>query len=355
MQLAPTKSFNPKDLREYVEVVNTHFKGFEGYPINFRDVTINDDFTLNIDSPEFKTTGILQTQTSVETLCKKLSIPNPFRSSIPEDLLLHNIRRLLQENETKEVTIINDREDLGERVVGFSTTPVKQLISPVTMFSHLPISDDMKPQFLFVYDGFGVVDWVNSAWPIIEPKVGHPSGLGISLKVDFLTAFATAKTFLMQFICTNGASLPKYFGNIHLYGSSKTESRYERFFDKLNDSFIRIEAVKEAYDFLGKTSMNTDRFRHHWNSTNNVLNDNDVTDRLFSVAPDERKSYFKDVEKSKSEARELLQRDANFEVTPINYYDVYYNITEHAQKIQPLERKELTLVAGKFLADYYRN
>ena len=97
------------------------------------------------------------------------------------------------------------------------------------MFKDLPFEESMQPDFMVLRDDVIRIDWLNKDWGDITPTVGHPSGIGVSMKSNPFGTSATATLFLYQYICSNGVSVPTTFGQSILYGSDERDNKYFNF------------------------------------------------------------------------------------------------------------------------------
>jgi len=348
MKLVKEKKATPLSFEDMINVINTDFANVQVMGINMRDLEIHDDFSITSPAGQLPVT-----RTAILSLCKQLGIPDPFAVSIPEDLLLYNIRRLLNERATKEASLVYDPED---RLIGFSNSAPAKIINLKKFGDEFPLGSLLgaEPRFILLHDQYVRIDWINNEWEQLHPKVGDISATGISLHTGLLSSMVFANPYLMQLVCSNGAVLPKTMGAFHM-NNNVSDTRYQTFFAKLSQNFIRMELLKDSYDFINTRKFNTARFRHFWNGLQKILNDANDTDSLFGVDVDERKYYFSSYETSKTEAVEL-RITPTFEETNINYYKTYYDITDYAKKVDSvLTQRELTILAGKFLNDYSRN
>lgn len=349
MKLPAEKIITALTTEELIETARNQFNPI-AHQINFSDIEVTDEFQLRVPGQIAKWQHQPMTETALKTFCSVLGIPNPFARKIPEDLLLYNIRRLLTEQPTKEVTLVNDYSQ--NMVVGFTKTSPEKLVHPHVVLDHLPIAANYKAHFVLHGDSFLRIDLLNDNWPKIELEKGDITATGISIDANFLSPLTTARLFLMQLICTNGAQAPRSFGQMTCFGGG--ERKLENFFMKLEDQFGQMQILQEAYHHLKNTEMDTDRFRYYWDTVNRILQDDNETDNVFDVDAAQREDYKERAKIEKKNARDLL-RDPEYSLTPLVFYDTYYNITRYAQNTRVIDRRELTKLAGRMLLEYKRN
>jgi hypothetical protein len=357
MILAKEKVFSSTNIEEILDSGVKHFD-HQAFTIALKDLEIQDDFTLNIRH-DLIPNDLKILKKGLKNLCDILGLPfAPFAMKVcPENLFLHNLRELISKESDKLVTIVTDNIlDSNEMYgVGFTISASDKLISMRNIIDHIPFTDKTKINFLCLTSNMLHFDIISDIENTFEFAEGQTTAIGYNVAGSVLSPLLSSRLYTMQLICSNGAVLPKVFGSTFTHGSG--DRRYDKFFNRVIDGkFNRVEAIKSAFKWLNENTMNTSKFACYWNMVNKLIKDENITDGLFDVSEEViRERFMLNVDDVKLKRKELLDDNIPFEDTKINYYDVFYNVTQHAQTLQPLNRIELTKNIGKFLSEARNN
>jgi len=347
MKLASEKVFTATSFEEATQLLHEQFS-LQRNLMNYRDLEITENFNIILHGiQEYRLTPF-----SLGTLCKVLKIPDPFAKKIPEDLLLYNIRRLLNERPFDYLDVIIDTK--GEhRVLGVTSYEPHRLIDPLLLLDYGTPSSK-EAYLILLSDSLFQFEWIEKEWPVIDtPNVGDIVNMGVSVVSGFLRPFADARVFLHQLVCSNGMSLPRNFGTARVRGGDR-ERPYEIFSRKIEALGQRAENVRNAWQWMKRTYLNSDQFARYWRAINRILQDDEETDHLFNSDVEQREIYLRLAVEERRTARELFS-DPSFSITHVLFGDVQYNITREAQRKKPLKRVQLVDMASKLLNEYHIN
>lgn len=270
----------------------------------------------------------------VRNLAKGLKIPDPFANRIPFDLLQNNIKRLGEELDKRVTLVLHDGVIINGIVDEYQAIPTLPLLEPFEgsdinriEFSHLGLSIQTLSH--------------NNEWTS-EPKVGDITRLGVNLNLSE-TGFINpvANSLLYTLVCSNGAILPRVFGQIRIKLNNfniEPTALTEKFQRQLNQLFSQTGRLKANLEKMPNTLLTFKKLNSLVKKVSRVT-DPDTALEVFEIDEDER-SEIKLKSKNYEEA---------YEESEINYYKAYSKITNIANNYKSTTRKRLQITAGKLL------
>lgn len=336
---AKQKEHRMDKLEDFAKIL-TEYNTFNAINVKLGELKVNDDFSLEYNQEKFT-----PTKEAALVLCNQLGMPEYFTKSIPRDLLMENVHRLIAEWSSRKATIIVDTAN--NRFVDVGRTKADRLTLPHTVLENFPMKDNYKFDYGVVNDRYYSFNVIDTNFPqIVIPEKKHATEMGISVNGKTVGFGIIGQPYMMQVVCGNGMIAPRSFGHVKMIGSG--QRRLENFFHNLETIYYDSAEFQRRYDEIVKANMKDDRFTVFWRKLRRILAEADVTDALFGVDQEARKSYI-------ARGTENKKHDKPQEDTAINYYDVYYKVTEEAQKQPSVERLNLMQLAGTFLEDFKPN
>jgi hypothetical protein len=262
-------------------------------------------------------------------------IPDPFAKRIPLDLLQHNIKELGKGIDTPiEFVFQND---------GLIINAVKDELKVIPSLPLIRLIDDHQIKHI-AYSDYGIeIQTINPQWGEvdIEPKEGEVSGVGVNL-INSETGFTDpqAESLVWTLICSNGAILPKRFGQVKIRIKRKdvnVESISRSFQYKLERMLQDNSIIASRMNKMGDSNLRKGEAAWLFKSVSRAVGKDQMLE-TFGIEGKE----FGDL---KAEARLDDHRE---EETEFNVYDNYSKVTNLANEHYGETRRKLQTIGGKF-------
>lgn len=343
LNFANTRRWHPKNLDELGAITeqNLHYEQLISDMSNF------------MMSPE----GILEgegvslrfTETGFLRLCKFLKIPNPFANFITWDLLRDNINRIAGEIIEKEAAFYFYENDKGDSVCVNVSTPNKVPLSHtlfVEGFKGLDLDIEritLEDNFLDLY----ISNPENGHIDPIEVRKGDKIKSGVRVRNSTSCFSITdARNMYWRLVCSNGMIMPVAGGHqlkLKIKPTQEAIPKIEAFMLSLNAMISELTQFPDFED-MTHTRLLTPDFAKYWKAVKRVTEDPEVTDDfIFAIDTDARKNWI-------SQAKLVSKEEAEPEETRVNIYDVINNITEYAQRLDPIKTAKLEEIAGRIIS-----
>lgn len=306
------------------------------------DIKVSDEGVFTIGN---KHKDILLTKEAFVDFCSLLGIPKPFARSIPDDLLITNIRRL-QELHSKGVSIFLNKDNV---IVG-CTDSANEEVQYDQVIEHF-LDKDVKeitlgPQLMKITLMFEnvVVDVPTRNEQLYTGSFIYHSAVQ-KLKLNMTTG-------LYRTQCTNSFLMP-LVGKVKANYIGKVENRLLRFAEDVriynSDALDRLTLLLKE---RAELPLNVLEFQKLWNRFSLKFNST-TADNIFKVAEEDRKNIL-------TEAREttrLIKQNqldptvtVNIPNTGLIFYDTINNVTAYAhEQFEGFDRFALEQAGGDIL------
>lgn len=289
------------------------------------------------------------TQWAFEKFCGNLGIPRPFARKIPPDLLLNNIRRLIQESAGKEIQI----HDAEKGIVGVASKNYYPIDNEE--FTKEIVNMNLNPwqlKTVHLFDRGISAYFINARFPKLEPIKGDITEAGLVMRnSDTGGSNLTSKMFLYRLVCSNGAVIPEEWGSIKRLVSNKIskEKSLLNFVSRTKQLETNFQRLTDFYIQMTKMNITDVFLKESWNSVVRVIKDDKETDEVFGIDEDRRKQIFLKIKvrDKENKKRFLIQESEEMpEQVNFTYYDIYNKISAAGKERQFEEKYEMEKISG---------
>jgi len=304
----------------------------------YESVLVSGDSISLLDKGVIKF-GDREAQMSLEgfkqSMKKVYKIPDPFAARIPYHLLQENIKEIGKTLDYPlELLLNNDGLIINLFPAGMPRIPIRPLLSAL---------EGQEPQHIQYSETGLTIQTLNPAVTFsTEPKVGDITRLGTNFSASETGfGFPIASTLAYTLICSNGAILPKRFGQIRMRiksGEADPEAIARNLAYKLRNLIQSTESLGNRFNKMGQINLSFGRTYGILNSCSKVTDREEVLDH-FKISGDE----FTEIKQS------AKNDEIRFDETEYGMYDFYSKVTNMANNHYGSERKRLQTIGGKFL------
>lgn len=334
-----------EDINKALEWVTTREK--VEIAARFGEVEISNDAKIKIRGNEY-----LITQYCLEKFCRRLGIPQPFARKIPSDLLLKNIKRLIEEKQEESFLFFSSKigDDtvlIGEAKDNYVSADQEEFLKQMAEFQ----SDMWVPVNTLTTDRYVEFDFVNTE----DSCKFDDLQLGLNIRnSDTGDVNAVARLFLYSEAEKSGFIMPREWGYVERLRNKKVsvESTLIKFASKIKDMDLRTDCIKKALQEASDTNMTDEDCVVFWQNAQRITKDKEMADEVFSITEEDRKAMLKTVkERKKANKAKAFNNEALEE--PVELDSVYSNrikdVMKLTKKYQYEEREQLRRLSGSML------
>jgi len=334
--------------------ISEAFEASQNYTVSPHIVTLGD---LKIADSGLIANGIPDQRITLygfQSFCKILGIPDPFRFQIPLDLLLFNMRRLIDEKAGEEVALLL-RPD-GD-IASIVKTPYAEISYPNILgalqdregLKYVDLTENLMSVGL-TFDSLGALTG-KGAEDVFYVGTFLWNSITKAKKLSVTSGFYRTS-------CTNSYLLPvmgRYTAN---YDVEDEDLRLSKFLS-LIDSYDTEVVNRVQADFTNFVHGNLNELEASklWSifSTNFSAVE---ADEFFGFDEEARKDFLAGVQKKldfNKRARLLNLLPESIDETTFSRYNVINELTLRAQEFSGLEKAKLEEIAGKWMTGFMLN
>lgn len=317
------------------------------------DIQLDSSMKIHLAGTERK-----MTQKGFEGFCRVLNLPKRFALAIPDDLLLDNVRRLISNSATSDISVII--RPSGD-IVNFLRDSKVQDSQSFDVLSSINSSFGERIKYVDINDSFMKICITYSD----SIKISDRESLYIS---NFITNYPagggegevlTSSNGLYRTECENSFVM-SVLGKIRARSNSDKDQRLSKFLEHLGvcDSII-LSSMKTRSSRILNSQFFDFELRNLWKAIQPVLG-SVIADRITKIDNESaRKFLFSSID-----LRNLSNKQARLTggcieepaLMSLNSYDILNDLTLHAHTHFAGEvRYKLETIAGKFLSDILLN
>lgn len=325
-----SKNFSSLDEAESI------FKEYDNVVHLFKTKDCCIDDNLNLVTPN----GTFENSfDGLKSISKNLRIPFRFSEMIPSDLLQENVNRLFQENENSGISICISKKN------NYIVDAFKNKRSD---FDHKNILDILRKNTNFKIDEksrisenqINIKTYADLPMFKVAPRVGDTTQFGTDLKFKWLIRKSPAiRLYSHTLSCTNGATFQK----LHFNLKENFESQFQKFMYKSNELIEKFKLSNRVFvpfnEFI--SGYRTIKSIAGEENSNKIFETNkDVIKNMSKIVRKINKSQFEDNDLKLFESPVITasqNQKVEYPLTEKSYYDLFYNITEFANKSEQME------------------
>jgi hypothetical protein len=337
------KSYNEKTFTDVNEALLEASKlNVNPIPVTVGDISVTQDGLIKIGEEE-KLITIL----GLKSYCKVLGIPIDFAETIPEDLLLTNIKRLTQDQLGLEVELLEREDGTLASIVKhpYKEIPYSDILGRFAEKDpiNIKLSEELM-KISFRFDELKVPGFNDSE------NTFYISEYLISSLVKKISFQAVSGLYRTQ--CENSFIMP-LLGKLKANYLKTAEKRLETFAQAFEyyDSEV-VASIFRNFSSSVSRKITLPQFKYIWDNFSNIASKSEA-DLLFQIDEDSRKilltnatQYLYEVKKAKNLGQVLPEPTD----TPYNCYDTSNSITTIAhERLNGIESLKAEILGGTIL------
>lgn len=346
---APGKFFKTRDVREALEISNS--LRLTETSCKLGDISLTANMKISFKGEEKR-----MTSAGFFGFCKLLGLPKKFATSIPDDLLLDNVQRLISDNFSSNITIMS--RPSGD-IVNFIPEE-SQSFQSFDVLSAIASSFESNIKYIDINDSFMKICISYSD----TVKISDKESLYIS---NFVTNYParegkftlSANSGLFKTECENSFVM-QILGKLKVKYHLDKELRLSKFLEHLgicDNIFLSI--IKSRSSIISSSNLFDFELKNLWKAIQPILGPV-IADKLLKIDNEEtRKILFSSIDLRKIKNKQSrLTGDAVDDpvLLNVNTYDVLNEITLYAHTVLAGEsRHKLETICGKFLSNIILN
>ena len=287
------------------------------------------------------------TRHGLEAFCKILGIPPTFARSIPEDLLLHNIKRLSNDNSGKPIVLLERPDGSFASIVKspYKEIPYSDILDRFVSKEpiHIHISEELM-KIVLKFEQLKIPDLNDN------DHTFYVSNYILSSLIKEISLQSVSGMFKTQ--CENSFIMP-ILGKMRANYLKDSEKRLELFaqaFECYDNELVAT--VFRNFSNSTNRQMLKYQFKYVWDRFSKITSEGEA-DILFSLDEDSRKLLLTEASYYNSEvkkAKALGRLVPSPEETLFTYYDITNQITTIAHKqLEGIDSVKAEILGGTIL------